>query len=52
MTAIDDKGDAADSARVRDPALVSAAMGELVGTFILVFFGTWAYSWFLSGICF
>lgn len=42
MTAIESEPGAADQAKPRDPSLVSAAAGETVGTFILVFFGVGA----------
>ncbi len=42
MTAIESDPSAADRTSPRDPSLVSAAAGEIVGTFILVFFGVGA----------
>lgn len=42
MTAIESESTAADEAKPRDPSLVSAAAGEVAGTFILVFFGVGA----------
>ena len=42
MTAIDGESSPAEKAGGRDPSLVSAAAGEMAGTFILVFFGVGA----------
>ena len=42
MTAIDGDSSPAEKAEIRDPSLVSAAAGEMAGTFILVFFGVGA----------
>ncbi len=42
MTAIDGDSQVADETETKHPSLVSAAAGELAGTFILVFFGVGA----------